>query len=101
MDSASRKASGTKRRVIVDLEREICADVQVSQRREWLVTNGIGGFACGTVAGLLTRRYHGLLIAALDPPVNRTALVRKIEETVRYDDQTFSLSANRWSGGTI
>jgi hypothetical protein len=46
--------------------REICNDLAVAER-EWLVTNGIGGFASGTVSGNLTRRYHGLLIAALNP----------------------------------
>ena len=45
--------------------REICGDLAAVERREWLVTNGLGGYASGTVAGLLTRRYHGLLVAAL------------------------------------
>jgi len=45
--------------------REICGDLPGAERREWLCTNGIGGFASGTVAGSLTRRYHGLLVAAL------------------------------------
>jgi hypothetical protein len=40
--------------------REICGDLAAAEKREWLVTNGIGGFASGTVAGLQTRRYHGL-----------------------------------------
>ena len=44
----------------------------MAREREWLVTNGIGGFAMGTVPGVLTRRYHGLLIAALEPPLGRT-----------------------------
>ena len=65
------------------------------------MTNGIGGFACGTVAGLLTRRYHGLLIAALKPPVGRTLLVTKLDETAEYDHRVFPLSTNRWAGGAI
>ena len=40
-------------------------------RREWLVTNGLGGYASGTVAGVVTRRYHGLLVAALPAPLGR------------------------------
>ena len=48
--------------------RAICGDLAGAERREWLVTNGIGGFASGTIAGTLTRRYHGLLVAALNPP---------------------------------
>src|SRR5437899_12459919 len=52
----------------------ICNDLTAAEQREWLVTNGIGGFASGTVAGSATRRYHGLLVAALNPPAGRTLL---------------------------
>jgi len=55
------------------LSRADCTELSVSERREWLVTNGRGSYAMGTVAGTLTRRYHGLLIAALEPPVARRA----------------------------
>jgi predicted glycogen debranching enzyme len=81
--------------------REICNDLAVAEQREWLVTNGIGGFASGTVSGNLTRRYHGLLIAALNPPVGRTQLVAKVEEIVSYDDSTYELATNRWTSGAI
>ncbi|NER87953.1 MULTISPECIES: glycogen debranching enzyme N-terminal domain-containing protein [unclassified Moorena] len=54
-----------------DLGREICGNLPTGESREWLVTNGIGGYASGTIAGLVTRRYHGLLIAALKLPLNR------------------------------
>lgn len=86
---------------VIDFGREICGDIWMAERREWLVTNGIGGFASGTVAGSLTRRYHGLLIAALKPPLGRTLLVSKLEETVKYREQTVQLSTNHWDGGTI
>ncbi len=85
----------------VDFGREICGDLDAAEKREWLVTNGIGGFASGTVAGLLTRRYHGLLVAALHPPLGRTLLVAKLDETVEYDGQVFPLFTNRWRDGTI
>ncbi|MEJ2759589.1 MAG: glycogen debranching enzyme N-terminal domain-containing protein [Anaerolineales bacterium] len=65
-------------------------------KKEWLVTNGIGGFASGTIAGVLTRRYHGLLIAALDPPVDRTNLVAKFDPWVRHDGKTYLLFGNHW-----
>ena len=81
--------------------REICGDLRTSEAREWLVTNGIGGYASGTVAGLLTRRYHGLLIAALNPPLGRTVLLAKLDETVTYDRRSFAIATNRWSSGTI
>src|ERR1700722_769942 len=51
--------------------REVCGNLETADGREWLVTNGIGGFASGTISGNLTRRYHGLLIAAMHPPVGR------------------------------
>ena len=86
---------------LVSFGREICADLAAAEQREWLVTNGIGGFASGSVAGVLTRRYHGLLIAALKPPLGRTLLVSKLEETADYDGRTFAMSANRWVGGSI
>ena len=102
----------------VDLGAEICGSLDVAAGREWLVTNGLGGFACGTVAGLLTRRYHGLLIAAEsrnapdassdvsgDAPggiASRMLLVAKFDETLRYDGHAYELGANRWkSGGAV
>src|SRR6516225_9635460 len=81
--------------------REVCNDLAVAERREWLVTKGIGGFAAGTVSGNLTRRYHGLLIAALNPPVGRTQLVAKVDEVIEYVGASYSLAANRWSSGAI
>lgn len=63
---------------MIDFGREVCGLLPTSERREWLVTNGIGGYAAGTVSGILTRRYHGLLIAALNPPLGRTMLVSKV-----------------------
>jgi predicted glycogen debranching enzyme len=65
------------------------------------VTNGIGGFACGTVAGANTRRYHGFLMASLSPPVERALLVAKIELSVQYLGVETDLSANEFAGGAI
>ncbi|MFZ5874768.1 MAG: amylo-alpha-1,6-glucosidase [Nitrospirota bacterium] len=85
----------------IDLGRDLCGDLAVSESREWLVTNGIGGYASGTVAGLLTRRYHGILMAALAPPLGRTLLVAKLDETAVYDGIDYPLFANRWGDGTV
>src|SRR3954466_15329439 len=52
-------------------------------RREWLVTNGLGGYASGTVAGVATRRYHGILIAALPAPLGRMVMLNHLFESVR------------------
>src|SRR5579862_4487010 len=81
--------------------RDICCDLPAAESREWLVTNGIGGFASGTVSGGLTRRYHGLLIAALQPPVGRTQLVGALDETVRYSGATYALATHRWASGAV
>ena len=70
--------------------RETCGRLDTAEPREWLCANGVGGFASGTVAGLLTRRYHGLLVAALKPPVGRTLLVAKLDETVEYGGAAWS-----------
>ncbi|PQV62584.1 glycogen debranching enzyme, putative [Abditibacterium utsteinense] len=66
--------------------------------REWLETNGIGGFASGTVAGANSRRYHAFLCAATRAPQERAVLVSKIEETVFVGEQTFELGVNFWPG---
>jgi predicted glycogen debranching enzyme len=81
--------------------RELSGRLEEAGSREWLVTNGIGGFASGTVAGVNTRRYHGLLVAALAPPLGRTLLVSKLDETVSYQGLTHALSTNRWADGTV
>src|SRR5215469_13352867 len=91
----------TETRSPVQFGREICSSVYEASEREWLVTNGIGGFASGTISGLLTRRYHGLLIAALKPPLGRTLLVTKLEDQARYADKSYPLSTNRWTDGTL
>ena len=69
--------------------------------REWLVTNSLGGFACGTLAQANTRRYHGLLVASLQPPVQRVLMVAKLEVLGRYGNHRYELGANEFAGGTI
>jgi predicted glycogen debranching enzyme len=67
--------------------------------REWLVTNGLGGYASGTVAGAATRRYHGLLIAALSNPLGRTMMFNHLSEQLRLPDgRTLNLGATRADG---
>ncbi len=69
--------------------------------REWLVTDGRGGYASGTVAGPHTRRYHGLLVAPLRPPLGRTVLLARLEEALTVDGESFGLSANEFQDGTV
>lgn len=80
--------------------RDTCGNYESATAREWLVTNGIGGYASGTISGVLTRRYHGLLIAALKPPLDRKLLLTKLDETVDYGGESFDLFANRWVSTT-
>ena len=85
----------------VQFGREISGALERAEQDEWLVTNGLGGFASGTVAGTATRRYHGLLVAALQPPGKRTVLVNGVDESVRYLESTYSLATYRWMSGFI
>lgn len=64
--------------------------------KEWLVTNGIGGYASGSISGANTRRYHGLLVASFNPPTDRKVIVSKVEETIISGDLTIPLSANQY-----
>lgn len=81
---------------MIEFGPEICRDLDGAIQREWLETNGLGGYASSTIIGLNARRYHGLLIAALSPPVRRVALLSKLEETLTIDGRRFDLSTNEY-----
>jgi len=83
---------------VINLGRSVCGDLESALAHEWLETNGLGGFACATIAGANTRRYHGLLTAALDPPGGRVLLLSKLEETLVLRDRRIDLSTNEYSG---
>jgi predicted glycogen debranching enzyme len=85
----------------VKFGREVCGNLEAAEAREWIVTNGIGGFASGTVAGCNTRRYHGLLVAALQPPVGRMQLVAGLDEIVRYAGAEYPLATHQWASGAV
>jgi predicted glycogen debranching enzyme len=99
--ATKREATACARKAKVEFGREICGSLEIAEQREWLVTNGIGGYASGTVSGNLTRRYHGLLLAALKPPVGRTQLIAKVDETANYDGTDWALATNRWASGAV
>ncbi len=84
---------------MINFNSEICTDFAAASSREWLETNGIGGFACGTLAGANTRRYHALLTPAMNPPLGRITTVSKFEEIVTIDGEVFELSANQFADG--
>lgn len=81
---------------MIEFDQESCRDLNVALTREWLETNGIGGFSSSTIAGLNTRRYHGLLTAATKPPVGRFVLLSKLEETLLIDGGRYELSSNQY-----
>ena len=83
---------------MIQFTQEVCSNLAAASKREWLETNGLGGFASSTIVGLNTRRYHGLLIAATKPPVGRLVLLSKLEETLIINGQRYALSANQYPG---
>jgi predicted glycogen debranching enzyme len=79
---------------MISFGEDECRRLDATSRREWLETNGLGGFASATVAGLNSRRYHGLLFAAVKPPTKRALLLSKLEEVLVVGDARFELSTN-------
>jgi len=87
--------------VDVRLTRGQFASAQSSLTLEWLLTNGLGGFASGTVAQVNTRRYHGLLVAALHPPGGRVLMLSKLAVTLEYRGRRIELDSNEFSDKTL
>jgi predicted glycogen debranching enzyme len=80
----------------IRIGRKVLSEVNEALRREWIVTNGLGGYASSTVLGINTRKYHGLLIAALNPPVNRWVTLTKLDEEIKIKNKTYTLGANEF-----
>ncbi len=74
-----------------------CTDLPLGRRLEWLVTNGRGGYATTAVNQMLTRRYHGLLVAAVEPPIERYVLLAKLDATVTIGGLTYELATNDYA----
>jgi len=72
---------------------KILSNVESGLKTEWLVTNGLGGYASSTVLGVNTRKYHGLLVAALNPPVDRRVLLAKLDEVILLGNLNLDLGA--------
>jgi predicted glycogen debranching enzyme len=83
---------------MIKFDQHICTNLEKALQKEWLETNGLGGFASSTIIGLNTRRYHALLTAATKPPVGRISLLSKVEETLIIDGARYELSANQYPG---
>lgn len=80
----------------IQFDRSFLADYETARRREWLLTNGLGGYASSTVLGVNTRSYHGLLVASHPPGLTRILLLAKVEEEAQVQGQTYALSVNRY-----
>ncbi len=85
----------------LQLGRSTCGELAQAMDHEWLVTNGIGGFSSGTICDTNTRRYHGLLIASLAPPLARTLLVAAMDITVTYASNEYPLATHEYADGTV
>jgi predicted glycogen debranching enzyme len=72
------------------------SDFDSAIRKEWIVTNGLGGYASSTALGINTRKYHGLLIASFNPPTNRQVLLSKLDEEIQVKNEVYSTGANEF-----
>ncbi|HEY7281379.1 MAG TPA: amylo-alpha-1,6-glucosidase [Actinomycetota bacterium] len=81
--------------------RQVCGNLEESAAREWLVADGIGGYAMGTVAGLRTRRYHGLLVVATDPPRARQMGLASLDPVLVVGGARIRLGVHEWAGTTV
>jgi predicted glycogen debranching enzyme len=80
----------------IQFDENVTHDFEEAIKKEWLETNGLGGWASSTITGAHTRRYHGLLVAATQPPVGRMVLLSKLDETIALDGARFELGCNRY-----
>src|SRR5437763_12757938 len=80
---------------------QLCGTLTEASRREWLVADGVGGYAMGTVAGLRTRRYHGLLVVADGGPASRMLGLVALDPVLVLGDTRIRLAAHEWQGGVV
>lgn len=86
---------------MIHFGREVTGNLETVLRREWLVTNGIGGYAMGAVGGARTRRYHSLLTASLQPPTRRTVMVGSLDTWVEINGRRSPLVTHEWAAGVV
>jgi predicted glycogen debranching enzyme len=84
--------------VQIRLDARTCRDLTRASKKEWLLANGIGGYAMSTVAGLNTRRHHGLLVAQMRPPIGRAVVLSKMDETLALPSGALALDTNFYPG---
>jgi len=83
----------------IRLEPSVLSDFGRAVQMEWIVANGLGGYASSTVLGINTRKYQGLLVAAFNPPVDRRVLLTKLDEEVQIGNETYAIGSNEFKQG--
>jgi predicted glycogen debranching enzyme len=83
----------------ISLGKETLSNFENAIRKEWIITNGLGGYASSTVLGINTRKYHGLLVAAFRPPGDRRVCLAKLDAEVKIENNIYPLSANEFQNG--
>src|SRR5437870_2330358 len=81
--------------------RALCGNLDAASEREWLVADGLGGYAMGTVAGMRTRRYHGLLTVATRPPGGRMLGLASLDPVLVVGDRRIRLAVHEWANGAV
>ena len=80
----------------IHLGKDVLSNFDKAIQTEWIITNGLGGYSSSTVLGINTRKYHGVLVAAFNPPTDRRVLLAKLDEDVRVGDSTYVLGSNEF-----
>src|SRR5258707_4325000 len=85
----------------IKFDRSVCCDLNETISREWFVTNGLGGYAAGTVAGVVTRMQHGMLVTTPSDVQTPQLLLAKIDEEVACDQRSYYLGTNEYRDGIL
>ena len=85
----------------ISFDRADLSNFENSIRKEWLIANGLGGYASSTILGINTRKYHGLLIGAVHPPKDRRVFLSKLDEEIVLGDEAYQLGANEFQSGIL
>ena len=83
----------------IRLDLDDIRDFEASIRKEWIITNGLGGYASSTVLGINTRKHHGLLVSAFNPPTGRHVLLEKLDEEIVFEDRILPIYSNEFQHG--
>src|SRR5258708_10970172 len=82
----------------IELDKAVISQFDSAASREWIETNGLGGWASSSVSGANTRNYHGIFVSAIDPPVGRMVMLNKLEEIISVGEKKYELSCNQFPG---